>query len=266
MNIHFTDIALFEKLKAASIVRVTIGSHMYGTNNTGSDIDYLYIYATSDNELNSFIQTHHQLQYKEEGIDHNFVSLHTFLKNTINGDSTINFEVIHSGVLRDTCLEFLYINRHMFNTYTVIRAYLGLARRDSQFYHKESTVRGKMKKLGHIIRADYYCEALLDHSFNFHDCNTTFKLTLAHMEEMVETNIALRKAEHSIGVLRTRLNEGLANKTLGMAQKMDVSHARILSGHMQNLMNNHDYLSHKAVLENFDISAFLNAFENWVEY
>lgn len=80
MNIHFDNKELFEKLKSATIAKVVIGSKMYGTYDASkSDIDYLYIYATSENELNSFIKTHHQLQYKEDGIDYNFVSLHTFL-------------------------------------------------------------------------------------------------------------------------------------------------------------------------------------------
>lgn len=31
MNIHFTDIELFEKLKSATLAKVVVGSHMYGT-------------------------------------------------------------------------------------------------------------------------------------------------------------------------------------------------------------------------------------------
>ena len=34
MNIHFTDIELFEKLKKTTLTKVKVGSHMYGTNNT----------------------------------------------------------------------------------------------------------------------------------------------------------------------------------------------------------------------------------------
>jgi len=63
MNIHFNDKELFEKLKSATIAKIVVGSNMYGTQNSSSDIDYLYIYATSENELNSFVKVHHQLQY-----------------------------------------------------------------------------------------------------------------------------------------------------------------------------------------------------------
>ncbi len=34
MNIHFTDKELFEKLKSATLAKVRVGSHLYGTNNT----------------------------------------------------------------------------------------------------------------------------------------------------------------------------------------------------------------------------------------
>jgi predicted nucleotidyltransferase len=261
MNIHFTDKELFERLKAASIIRVTVGSHMYGTNNAESDIDYLYIYATSDNELNSFIQTQHQFQYKENDIDHNFVSLHAFLKNTINGDSPMNFEVIHSGALKGTMLEFLYENRGMFNTYTILKAYLGMARRDAKFYYRENTDKGRLKKIGHVVRADIYCNALLNHDFDFNRCNQY----LVNNSEDLKT-LHIKVADASISQLRNVMNERLDSGTLGMAQKMDFENAKILSNHVFELMKNHNYLSHKAVLEDFNIDAFLNAFENWVEY
>ena len=65
MNIHFEDKILFEKLKSATIVRCLVGSRCYGTHTLDSDHDYLYIYATSENELNSFITTHHQFIKKK---------------------------------------------------------------------------------------------------------------------------------------------------------------------------------------------------------
>src|ERR1700749_424554 len=102
MNIHFKDKELFENLKHATLAKVRIGSHLYGTNDSESDEDFLHIYATSEKELQSFIWTNHQLQYKTDGNDHNFISLHAFIRNCVNGDSTINFEVIHSTELIGT--------------------------------------------------------------------------------------------------------------------------------------------------------------------
>ena len=104
-----------KKLKKATIAKVRVGSFVYGTDTIESDEDFLYIYATSENELLSVIQTQHQLQYKSNNgyylntrdIDHNFVSLHNFIKNIISGDSSINYEVIQSEELIGTDLEWL---------------------------------------------------------------------------------------------------------------------------------------------------------------
>ena len=97
MNIHFEDKDLFEQLKRESLVKVKVGSHLYGMETDESDVDYLYIYLKPENMKDSFIWEHHQLQYKEDGVDHNFVDLHTFIRNILTGDSTINFEVLHSN-------------------------------------------------------------------------------------------------------------------------------------------------------------------------
>jgi predicted nucleotidyltransferase len=83
MNIHITDIELFEKLSISTIFSIEIGSKMYGLDNDNSDRDILCIYATSDNELNSFYMTHHQIQYKENNTDYIFVNIHNFIRNCL---------------------------------------------------------------------------------------------------------------------------------------------------------------------------------------
>ena len=84
-----------ESLKKATLVEIEVGSKMYGLSHDDSDKDLLCIYATSETEKNSFCLTHHQIQYKDEinRIDYIFVNIHNFLRNSLNGDSTINFEV-----------------------------------------------------------------------------------------------------------------------------------------------------------------------------
>lgn len=157
MNIHFTDKELFETLKKHSIVKVQIGSHLYGFNNEKSDIDYLYIHPRPVQMKDSYLWEHHQLQYKEDGIDHIFTDLPTFIRNILTGDSTINFEVLHE--LEGTALDSLYDARYKFYSYNVIRAYLGLARRDMKDAEpKNGDKRGwNFKKLHHAIRG--YCTA-----------------------------------------------------------------------------------------------------------
>jgi len=263
MNIHFTDKELFEKLKLATLAKVKVGSHLYGTNNENSDIDYLYIYATSEAELKSFVWTNHQLQYKEDGIDHNFVSLHSFVRNIINGDSTINFEVVHSDELKGTWLGFLEQLAYSFNTYTIIRSYLGFARRDCKHFSKCTTDYEKRKKIEHIVRSYLIATTLMDDTFNF----VYFKDLLKDV--MSRTEISLSTVKYyaeQLDVLRIQLNAQLDNKTLGLAKIMDVTHGKNLEGVMKMFQQHDEFKNKQKILKDFDMSIFINAFENWVTY
>ncbi len=262
MNIHFTDKELFEKLKSATITKVLIGSHMYGTQNSASDIDYLYIYATSENELNSFIKVHHQLQYKENGIDHNFVSLHNFLHNCLNGDSTINFEVINSTSLIGTDIEFLYNYRKTFLTYTIIRSLLGLARRDSKHFFSAKTEYDKEKKLKHVIRGYLYSRDMIDNNFDFDRCNKE----LLGITIDVSTTKQLKDYDSKISELRNVLTEKFNSKTLGLAQHINVKEGLEISKIFLEYCKSDSFKNKRNILKDFDLSDFINSFENWVEY
>ena len=262
MNIHFTNKELFEALKRASLAKIKVGSHMYGTNTEKSDIDFLYIYATSENEISSFLNTHHQLQYKEDGIDHNFVSLHTFLRNTLSGDSTINFEVITSGSLKSTLLGEIDAMKDDFITYSVIRSYLGLARRDIKFYKKSNDESYKKKRIGHIIRGVMYAESMIDHTFDFEIVNKEFK----DIELDVTTDHLLAMSEVKVIKLRNKLNQLLNERKLGLAKVMDVDSLKKLDSITRDIMNHNEFKEKRNNLKDFDMSMYLNAFENWVEY
>jgi len=262
MNIHFTDPILFEKLKSATIVKVVIGSHMYGTNTQSSDMDYLYIYATSENELLSFIKTHHQLQYKEDGIDHNFVSLHCFLANCISGDSSINFEVINSNSLIGTHLEFLYHNRDSFLTYTVIRNFLGLARRDVKHFYSAKTEADKIKRLKHAIRGYIYARDMIAGDFDFSRCNQ--ELLGVAMDHT--SNKQIKEYDIKISFLRNELANKFNGKTLGLPQHIDVTEGIKITEEFLNYCKSSGYKEKMGHLKDFDLSAFINSFENWVEY
>ena len=160
MNIHFNNKELFDKLMNNKIIMLKVGSHLYGLNDENSDVDYLIIYKPFQNQLYSCFANHHQLQYKEDNIDYNFIDLITFIKNSISGDATINIEAIHSEIFKNSELSFLYENRKMFYNYCILRSYLGLARRDLKHIfipkkHKSLTERYKNKKILHAIRSYY---------------------------------------------------------------------------------------------------------------
>lgn len=263
MNIHFNDTVLFEKLKSASIAKVKIGSHLYGTNNINSDEDYLYIYATSENELNSFIQTNHQLQYKENGIDHNFVSLHTFIRNIINGDSPINFEVVHSNELIGTDIEFLNTFKNFFITYTTIKSYLGFAKRDIKYWNKANNEYDKRKRLMHIVRAYMYADDMLSNKFNFNNVNNIIKCTYNHIE--VDYNTVEFYSE-KIQVLRNKLNYLLNFNNLNLPKILKVSEGEIINQRLLMYINTNEFKDKQNILKDFNLSLFINAVENWVEY
>lgn len=264
MNIHFKDKELFENLKNATLAKVRVGSHLYGTNNENSDEDFLYIYATSKNELKSFVWTNHQLQYKEEGIDHNFVSIHTFIRNCINGDSTINFEVIHSEELLKTPLMFLHSLRSVFNTYTIARSYNGFGRRDCKHWHKAKTDYEKRKRFGHIVRGYVYADRLMNNDFNFNRANDLFKKYLSEIN--IVTLDHVKTYSEFLDIQRKVLNSKLESKTLGLAKIMDVKNGMNIDALFNLLQDTTDFKNKQSHLDTFDMSLFIHAFENWVEY
>lgn len=268
MNIHFSDEKLFEKLKKATIAKVIVGSHLYGTNVVSdeytSDTDFLYIYATSENELKSFVQVNHQLQYKEDGIDHNFVSLHSFIRNSLNGDSTINFEVIQSGILSNTSLKWLDDCKEIFKTYTITRSFLGLARRDVKHFGKYTEEYEKRKRFGHIIRGFLYSRALVDHNFNFNELNNELKELMNSVD--YNSGKELKRFSGYISDLREVLTEKFNSGSLGMSQNINVDSGVLLDKLLNNYCEGVTFSFKQAFLKDFDMRLYINSYENWVNY
>jgi predicted nucleotidyltransferase len=266
MNIHFNDIELFEKLKSSSIIKIEFGSTMYGLNDSNSDIDFLYVYVISKNELNSFLKSHHQLQFKENGIDHNFINIHQFITNTISGDSTINFECINSDKLLGTDLEFLYNLRSSFNTDSVIRSYLGLAKRDHKHYFKETNHRTQLKRIIHIYRGYYYAKTLMDKSFTLLNKDV---LSIAKEVRTTSENDFTKKKEYLTNAINliSISREELNNLKIGTISKnMDIISSSLIDKGLNDLMNKEEFKYKQDILKDFDMSVFYNAFENWVSY
>ncbi len=166
MNLHFKDTELFEKLEKATLFKAVVGSHMYGTNTEKSDLDYLSIYVPSISERNTFYQSHHQLQFKGDGVDHNYVNVFTFLKNLINADSTINLEVVCHESIKDSCLGFLYEIRDVFYNYKIVRGYTGFCNRDLKHLPKQPNDYEKNKKLCHVVRGLDFAKQVYDKKFS----------------------------------------------------------------------------------------------------
>ncbi len=178
MNIHFTNEKLFDTLNDNTIIKIRVGSHMYGLDNKNSDIDYLSIYLENYDNRNSFMWEHHQLQYKKNNIDFNFTTLQSFIRNALTGDSTINFEVIHSEDLKNSKLSWLYARRNDFRNYNIIKSYLGIAKRDHKFWIKDTNnfknhTSETNKKLAHFVRGVIFAKNLFDNNFSLDLSKTT---------------------------------------------------------------------------------------------
>ena len=269
MNIHITDKSVFENLKQASIVACRFGSILYKTDDKFSDVDLHYVYTTSVNELNSFIKSHHHLQYKEEGIDHIFVNLHTFLNNLIKGDSTVLFEILQSDLLKGTDLDFLYQMKDAFINYTIIRSYLGFARRDCQHYYKKETHREQIKALGHIWRGYYFAKSLIEGNFTL--INQEFLNRFKELKSIEETDFKLKKfwleeGSKFVTNLREELNGRFNNNTLGLPKYMTIENQKLLDSNIRNLINSDTWKIKQNFLNNFDLTTFYNAFENEINY
>ena len=168
MNIHFTDDKILNSLVESTIIKIKIGSHMYGTNDNFSDIDYLSIYVPCEKEESFFTKSHHQFQYKDidNNIDYLFISIDSFISNALSGDSTINFETIYSNDLKNSELSFLYDMRNEFINYKIVRSYLGLARRDYKHLKLAMNKRERLKKIGHIYRGYKFATYILQFDFS----------------------------------------------------------------------------------------------------
>jgi predicted nucleotidyltransferase len=170
MNIHITDIELYKKLWSSTIFNMKMGSVLYGLGDKESDTDFISIIAPSVNQMNSFNKSIHQLQYKDDfhKVDYVFTDIYSFFWNLLNGDSTINFEVVHSDDFKNS--EFGSLFKEIMpnlRTYSIIISYLGFANRDIKYFWREKTDREKIKKLIHIVRGFSFAKQIFYDYQNF---------------------------------------------------------------------------------------------------
>jgi len=269
MNIHITDKNVFEALKSASIAQCQFGSPLYRTNDEFSDVDIHYVYTTSVNELNSFLKSHHHLQYKSDGVDHIFVNFHTFLHNLLRGDSTVLFEIIQSDSFKNTDLEFIYNMKDAFINYSVIRSYIGLANRDCKLYYKKETHREQIKSLGHIWRGYFFAKSIMDGNFRL--INEEFLEVFAKLKAIEETNFVEKKrwlaeGHNNVTILREILNDRFNNNKLGLPKYMTTENQMILDSKINNMMLSQNWVTKQSYLDKFDLTPFYDAFENEISY
>jgi len=257
MNIHFTDESLCRDLCKASLVISAIGSTLYETADKFSDSDIIHIYAASNTERNSALFSHHQLQFKRNDVDYIFCSLHNFIRDALNGDSTVNFEVLNSTYLKDSSLEFLFDMRKKFYNYRVSRSYLGFARRDLKHINEGKNERDKNKKLFHVKRGLEFAKMITADYLNKTDMFKepfVTKEMVSIYENYKTFDFKERKAEIdklTVEVEFTRIytNKLLETKTIPFY--MTVDSQKELDQHLNNLLNSEFYSDIK--LKDFDM-------------
>jgi len=270
MNIHITNKETYEALKNASLVPCNFGSHLYHTNDELSDKDIHYVYATSVGEMNSFLKSHHHLQYCEDGIDHVFVNLHTFLSNLIKGDSSVLFEIVHSDAFIGTPLEFIHNMKDAFCNYTIIRSYLGFSNRDFKKYHTKKTNRDQLKALCHIHRGYYFAKSLMEGNFKL--VNDTFLQVVKEIKSIQEAdyktkNLFLNEGHNLVKELREELNTKFNNNTLNLPKYMTIENQVSLDDGINELMSKNIWFQKQRYLSDIDLMPlFYDAFENEINY
>lgn len=261
MNIHITDNNLFNTLKKNSLISMEVGSAMYGISDILSDKDFLSVYLTSKSELYSVSFSHHQIQYKDSinNIDFNFVSIHSFIRNLLSGDSTINFEMINTQSLLNNDFRFLYDNRLKFFTYNVIRSYCGLARRDVNEISSLSNERDKNKKLLHSYRGYEFAKSILDKSFSIDTISNELREKLIEIKSFNENdriNLSI-ELKSKIEELRRDINTKLDKKEI--IRYIDSKFQRELDEWVISLFKEQELIE-------FDLDLFYNVNEKGIIY
>jgi len=206
MNILFKNVEHFKMLKDIAIYKIVVGSQMYGLDDKYSDIDYLYILPIAEEVQRDIFRTHHQLQFKTKGEDHVFVFLDTYLKNIFNGDSTINFEVLQE-LKPGTLLDWLLPYKEKIYTYTIIKAYLGFAKRDIKYFPKDKDLRSKRRKVKHIYRGYVSAKMLYEKDFKIEYLKKDKRFKeIDKLETDIEFKVELSKLTTQLSDLRGEIN------------------------------------------------------------
>ncbi len=262
MNIHFTNESFFKALQENSLVKLEVGSKLYGFENADSDVDFLYIYVRPERNDMSFVWELQPLQYKENGIDHIFVELNTFVKQVMTGESTMFFEALHE--LNDTPLQRLYDYRKEFYSYNVIKSYLGLAKRDlNKVSYSVYSNYVNYKKLHHGARG--YHSALLVESGEYSNqwkdlIPHTYKMILGFKNEIVNGDVkkVVESYQNMVQILRVDTTRKLE---LG---KMD----RIMNPRWMDRIDQiiRDITNQNRKSFHLDMHYFYEALENGIKY
>jgi hypothetical protein len=268
MNIHFQNKELFNQLMSKKIFKIKVGSYLYNLNDDESDTDIMIIYSPFKNQLYSSFSNHHQLQFKENNIDYLFIDLITFIKNIINSDSSINFEILNSYLLSNSMdLSFLFNHRFDFYSYGIIRCYVGMAERDCKHLfikHKnELTDRYLNKKLSHIVRGynsaiDIYKSIKMNMILYSNTKHTEFLKTLKTIDSDLIRKELRNEYKNKLSEFRIIMN----NDYNSLPKFMSIENQSKIDNYVYELLNSRKYKNNDVL----DMSLFYDSNENGIKY
>ena len=264
MNIHVSE-ETFKDLQKSILISIKMGSKLYGCETTSSDTDYLHIIATPLNWQHSLSWTHHNLQYKESGIDHVFCTIQNFVRNILKGDSTLNYESLFSLEFENSKeLQFIYNRKHEFNNYKLMLAYLGLARRDLKQFSQSYDV----KKLFHAARGFWSFERLHSnlYSNDLKGQDLSFWEFLMNIRQQKFSRLEMIEIMKELGnkVDSARKELGLSFEAGKINRLMNVETLEKLDQDLITFCKSEFYQSH--VLENLSLSQVYSALETDIDY
>lgn len=159
MNIKITKQEYDSIVINNALGNYVIGSHLYRTATSKSDLDTLTVYD-SPFESDMYYPNYHQLQYDDETKNRQYIftTRKQFYKNLFSGDSTINADVImfHNNSEWLVGCGSVEEKLNVCRTFNIIKAFIGFAKRDIKYVNK-----GK-NKLFHIERGLYCAECLMN--------------------------------------------------------------------------------------------------------
>jgi hypothetical protein len=162
----------------------------------------------------------------------------------------------------DSVLGWLYEHRNDFITYTVIRSYLGLARRDAKFYYKFKNDRDRSKRLGHIIRGYIYCDAMMHGTFDMEEVNSKFR----SIDKDVSNDVMLKEYSEKVNALREELNQDIDINAIVLPKHFSPEAAAKMDRELRVFCKSDTFIEKQSFLCDFDMGVFYDSFENWVSY
>jgi len=192
MNIKITK-EQHDRLCQTKFTEHPFGSRLFGTHRPDSDYDFIRVYKYSNvfGDKNYYLPNIHSFQYDESDNNTQYIwmTLEQFYGGLWSGDGTMQADIFMFGDYhKDVPLKEKV---EVVRTYKIIRAYLGVAKRDLKLHNTKN-------KLFHANRSLYIAESLIGN--NLPELNVIQSLcdNLANKETVLEKVEIARKMLNSM--------------------------------------------------------------------